>query len=393
MRHKIKVCMIEPIGGHGGNELYDFGLCEAISKQGIEVTLYTCDETTLDEKFCFNTKVKKYYKAIYRNDNKLLRGIRYVKGTLKSLLDAKSSGNKISHFHIYGFSYLEYLNLFLFKKAGFKIVATIHDVEKLSDLFVSRSQEVYKKFFNLIDAFIVHTKFTMNELKRYVPEIEKKKIYIVPSADRDFLFNKDIEKKKARKELDLQLPDDALLILFFGQIKQVKGLDVLIRAFSEINKSIPNSYLLIVGKEWKTSFTEYEKLIKELKIDQTKIIKNIKYIENKKVPLYFKASDIVVLPYKKVYNSGVVVRAMDYATPIIASDLEPFKEVIEHGHNGLLFKNGDYKDLVKKIEILASDINLREKLKDNARNLINKKYSWEVIGRKMKEIYLNLLDE
>ena len=85
-------------------------------------------------------------------------------------------------------------------------------------------------------------------------------------------------------------------------IKSVKGLDVLLKAMPEIIKSNPNILLLIAGKPWRDDFSKYEDLINDLKIRKYCQLE-IKFIDHKDVSSFYSASDIVVLPYRKIYKA------------------------------------------------------------------------------------------
>jgi glycosyltransferase involved in cell wall biosynthesis len=241
---KLRVAMVEPIGGHSGNDFYDFGLCKAVAEQGTELTFYTCDETDLDTKFSFPFRTQKPFKKIYGTDPKVLRGLRYALGSWNASRHAAKSGAKVVHFHIYHFAGREYLNFYLFRRNGFKVVATIHDIESFDKFGEEIDAGKYAKFERSIDQIIVHSDYAKASLKKYFPNFPESKVHIVPHGDSDFLFNKPITKEEARKKLGL--PMDQKLVLFFGQIKKVKGLDVLLKAQAIIRDNMPDVKLLVV---------------------------------------------------------------------------------------------------------------------------------------------------
>lgn len=383
---KLIVSIVEPVGGHGGNEFYDFGLCEHLHLLDTDVTLYTCDETTLDEKYSCSFKVNKVYKKIYGNDNKLIRGIRYLKGSLLAAINSLHRKVQIVHFHVYHFSSLELFNLLLFRTIGIKCIATIHDVESFDKYGTDQESSIgfkTKIILSLTQKLIVHSKLAKETLINI--GAKEFKIHHVPHGDTDFIYNKNkLLQKEARKKLSLN--PEGLVLLFFGQIKAVKGLDVLLKAIPKVDQSIQ---LLIVGKCWKQDLDDYLEIVEQLDIGSRVQFVN-SYIENEEVPLYFWASDFACLPYKKIYSSGVVLRAMDYESAIISSDLEPLKAVIENQVNGLLFKSEDSQDLAEKINLLAFDEELRKELKVNAKCFIDEKYSWNIVANATLKVYTQL---
>ncbi len=387
---KIKVSIIEPVGGHGGLEFYDLGLCESIVSQGIEVTFYTCEKTKLQEKYDHKYRVLHTFKGVFGRENKIIRGLRYLKGTLISLIDSRKCNSSIAHFHLFHFSLLEYFNLFVFRMFKFGIVATIHDVESLDKFHKKITGKKYKKFAKIIDQIIVHNSFTRSELLEKVPLFNESKIHIVPPTDLDFIYNKEVSRLKAREILNLNIPENSNVVLFFGQIKKTKGLDILVKAFAKLKKR--DTYLLIVGRAWKTDLNYYHDLIEELNISDRTIL-NLKYIGNKEVMLYFKASDVVVLPYLKVYNSSVLLRAMDYGSIPVVSDLNVFKEIITDGFNGFIFKKGCYDDLSSVLSKVLSNDMMRERIEIDSMKYVKDHYSFDVIGEKLGKIYEIVLDE
>jgi len=380
----LQVAMVEPIGGHSGNDFYDFGLCKAVAEQGTNLVFYTCDETNLDTRFSFPFKTEKPFKKIYGSDPKLLRGVRYAIGSYNASRHAAKAGLKVVHFHIYHFAGREYLNFLFFKRKGFKIVATIHDVESFDKFGEEVNASKYVKFGKMMDRIIVHSEYAKRSVQKYFPDFPMEKIHIVPHGDSDFLFNKTIDRAEARKQLNL--PVDQKLVLFFGQIKAVKGLDVLLKAWAIVRDRMKGAKLLVVGRPWKVEQDIFDKIVKEKNLAPDCIF-NYSYVPNDVIPAYFAAADLVVLPYREIYSSGVMIRSLDYGAAIIASDLDAFKKIIADGENGMIFSNGDEKDLAEKILSLINDEEKLKRFRINAKKTSDEKFSWQLIGSKVNEVY------
>ncbi len=385
-----KVAFIEPIGGHRGNEFYDFGLCKAANEAGVELTFYTCDETHLDEQFPFSFPTVKSFQRIYGKELKLIRGIRFVIGIRKALRDAKAKKYNVLHANIYHFSRLELMILQLFKRNGFKIVATVHDVEDFQKYGSTINSGKYLKFEKLIDRIIVHSDYAKASLEKYFKQFPANHIHKVPHGDSDFLYSAHCSLNEAREKL--KLPTDKQLILFFGQIKKVKGLDVLLKAFALLRKQNPNVQLVVAGPTFKVEEEEYRSIIHENNMEADCILR-LEYIANEMIPYYFRAADIVTLPYRKIYSSGVLIRSLDYGAAIVASDLAVFKDIIIDGENGILFETENAEDLSNKMLKLLVDKSLQEKLRAAAKKTADERFSWKLIGEKVKGIYSLALNE
>jgi glycosyltransferase involved in cell wall biosynthesis len=384
----VRVAMVEPVGGHRGNELYDFGLCKALAEEGYAVTLYTCDETHIDEQFSFPFAVKKVFVNIYGKTNKYLRGINFLLGIRRVLADIRRQHCQLVHMHFYHFTWLEYIMLRRFSQQGQQVVGTVHDVETFDKYGKEIDKKKYQKFEKLLSNIIVHTPYAKESLLKYFTNTNPDKIHIVPHGDTDFLYSTSLTKTEARQQL--RLPEEKNIILFFGQIKKVKGVEVLLKAFINVLRHRQDVHLMVSGNPWKHDMADIYQLIKDEQLENNGTF-IFDYIPNDHVPVYFRAADIVVLPYLKIYSSGVLLRAMNYGSCIIASDTDAFKTVIKDRYNGALFTTGDENDLAEKINSLLNHKTLREVMTINAQKTIKENFSWKIVGQKTTEVYQNAL--
>lgn len=126
------------------------------------------------------------------------------------------------------------------------------------------------------------------------------------------------------------------IILFFGFIRDYKGLDILLDATA----SLSDDYCVVVAGEVYGSFEKYDQQIKKLGIqNKLKLFNN--YISDQEVPVYFSAADVCALPYKSATQSGITAIAMHFNLPVIATDTGGLKELIHHGKTGLIVDQPD----------------------------------------------------
>jgi len=380
----IKVAIVEPVGGHGGMNYYDFGLCEGLSKADCEVTLYTCDETEAPEGSPFT--VSKVYRRIYGDDPAWVRGMRYALGSIRALFSCVKSGTNICHFHFFHVGVMEAFNIALAKLLLRRVVITAHDVEPfVQALSVPRlALWVYRQ----ADAVIAHNNVSKMELidKLQVPET---KISVIPHGNYLHMLQPLPDQGTARRKLGLPL--DSKVMLFFGQIKDVKGLDLLLEAMPNILAKHPNALLLIAGKPWKSDFSSYERKMEELGIRDA-CITHIRYIPDSEVPFYYSAADLVVLPYRRIYQSGVLLMAMSYGKATIASNLPGMKEVITDGKSGLLFNSGNAGSLAERVSDGLNNMGKLTTIEKEALELMKRRYDWRIIGGATHTLYTGLVD-
>jgi len=380
----LKIAIIEPVGGHGGMDYYDFGLCEGLSQSEIDVTLFTSDETEVSKGSVF--AVKKVYKKIYGKDASWIRAIRYVKGTIQALLICFIQKRTICHFHWFHVGPLELFNILFAKLLRRKVVITAHDVEAFAK---GLSVPLFVRFaYNLCDAVIAHNKVSRQELIEKVG-ISTDKITVIPHGNYLHALGDIPEKAIAREQM--MLPVNANIILFFGQIKDVKGLDVLLEAMRSIVTEFPETILLIAGKVWKTDFSKYAQLIEDFEISSN-CRTDIRYIPDSEVASYYAAADLVALPYHRIYQSGVLLMAMSYRRPVIVSDLPGMLEVVTNKETGLVFKAGDVNHLADTILSAFRNPQLLNELGENGERLMREHYDWSDIGKAVAGLYLSLND-
>lgn len=374
---KKKVAIIDPLGGHGSSHhYYLFGQALGLERQGVCVSIYTCDETSLDFQ---QGSVKLFYKKIYAKSPKWVLGIRYLIGTIRSLVDVLWSSVSFAHFHLFQVKVLELFNVVLFKVFGRKIVVTIHDIEAFSH----EKGVVRNLLYSLSDKIIVHNQFSKKELLLKNETLEKK-INVIPHGNYLPFLKKTITPEQARTDLGLKSSEK--VILFFGMIKEVKGLEVLLNAVSKAIKKDEAIKLLIAGKAWKTDFSKYQAIIDELKI-QNHCIVHHRFIPDEEVERYYAAADIVALPYKKIYQSGVLLMSMSYETPVLVSDLDPMKEIIDDKVTGFLFNSEDANDLSEKLLLTLSDKEKLNSIQLAAFDKLQETYDWKKIGEQLEKVY------
>ena len=145
-------------------------------------------------------------------------------------------------------------------------------------------------------------------------------------------------------------------LLFFGLIREYKGLDILLEAF----RTLPDGYQLLVAGEPYGSFDRYQKIIDSLP-DPSRVHLFPEYVPDSKVGLYFSASDVVVLPYRSATQSGVSSAAYHFGVPMIVTDVGGLKEAISERGTGIVVPAPEPGLIAQAISEYFSDPALREK--------------------------------
>ncbi len=209
------------------------------------------------------------------------------------------------------------------KRANTKIIAMCDNIiphEKRA-----LDQQLTKRFFEQMDAFIVLSKKVEVELLSFIPDAHYKysphPIYSI--------FGEAPTKEQARKQLNISTKK---VLMFFGLIREYKGLDVLINAMGKIKRQLDDFTLLIVGECYEDE-SKYLDLIEQNGISEC-MQTHFTFVPDEDVGTYFSASDVVVLPYKTASQSGIVQIAYHYNTPVIVSNVGGLPEIVDEGKTG-----------------------------------------------------------
>jgi len=306
----------------------------------------------------------------------------------KLLIYTLKTKNEVFHIQWLRFNLFEgvILNI-IFKFFRKKIIYTAHNVlPHMENNLINRL--IFFLIYNIADVIIVHTEFIK---KRIVNEfkVRKNKIKVVKHGVYKIVDTPLLTKQKAREKLELKTDDK--VILFFGNIKRYKGLDILISAFSIYRKNLNNLKLIIAGRVNNEDYKyEIEHFLSHSELKES-VITKFRYIAEEEVEILFKAIDVVVLPYLEGSQSGVLFLSYAYGKPVIASNIGAFPDDIVVGKTGYIFKVGNSKDLANKIKLYFNNFRSKTiKLENSIKQYANSKYSWQKTGEDLKRVYLTI---
>lgn len=189
------------------------------------------------------------------------------------------------------------------------------------------------------DYFIVHSAEDQQDLLSMIPGAEVRKSFH-PTYE---VFNfGPSDPDVVRKKYGLR----GKIILFFGFVREYKGLKYLIQSLPKVVSEIDVT-LMIVGEFWKDKKL-YLDLIKTSKVESSVIIVD-KYVPNEEVGSYFRAADLVVQPYVSATGSGVIQTAFGFNKPVIATKVGCLPEVVEDGKTGYLVLSRSPEELANAI--------------------------------------------
>jgi D-inositol-3-phosphate glycosyltransferase len=378
---------------------YAFGLAMALISKGVHLDIIGSDETDSPELHATPNLRFLNFRGSQRNNanfaekfSKLLvyyaRLIRYAARSKPTIL------------HILWNNKIEFVDrtilMLYYKVVGKKIALTAHNVNQArrdsKDSLLNRA--TLRIQYRLCDHIFVHTQKMKDELCGDF-DVAEKTVTVIRHPVNNAFPDTALTSAEAKRRLGLR--DDEKAVLFFGRIRPYKGIEYLLDAFRLLSADERANYRLIVAGEPKKGSEEYlheiQQLVKrEFKHEQ--VILRIQFIPDDEMELYLKGADVLVLPYKEIFQSGVLFLAYSFGLPVVATDVGSFREEIVEGSTGFLCKPGDPTELAKAIETyFGSDLfrNLkvhRPELKDYA----NANHSWRAVAELTCNAYAKMLE-
>jgi len=283
--------------------------------------------------------------------------------------------------------------MLFYKMLRKKIVFTAHNVNaRARDGGDSWLNHATLKFqYRCCDHVFLHTEKMKNQL---VSEFDfpKDKASVIPFGINSTVPDTVLTTAEARQQLNLGVREKVLL--FFGNIAPYKGVEFLVDAFIEVAQRGENFRLIIAGRP-KGSEDYWAGLHAKINASpvRDKIILKIEYVPDAETEIYFKAADILILPYTHIFQSGVLFLGYNFGLPSIAADVGSLKDEIVEGQTGFVFQPRDAADLARAIEkYFTSDLYLNlPSRRQSIREFANERYSWSKVARLTTEVYARLL--
>lgn len=231
----------------------------------------------------------------------------------------------------------------------YRIVWTVHNVvpheqQTSNDLRIARVVAA------TADVKIAHSKQTIEELEQL--RLDAQRVVVIPHGSYQDLYGDAVPGSDARARLGLG--EDEFVILFFGLVRRYKGVNELLRTFTEL--AIPSARLVVAGScPDPTLREEIERLA------DNRVVLALNYIEDEYLSTYFSAADVVCLPFRSMTTSGSLMLALTFGKPVIAPDVGNASDLPRDV--GWLYDVADTQGLRRSLEAAARD---RSQLKDRA---------------------------
>jgi D-inositol-3-phosphate glycosyltransferase len=280
-----------------------------------------------------------------------------------------------------------------YKLLSRKIILTAHNVNAAKrdckDTLINRL--TLRIQYRLADHIFVHTQGMKRELVEDFG-VRGSRVTIIPFGINNSVPKSSLTPTEAKQRLGIL--EGERTILFFGRIAPYKGLEYLIAAFRE-TLSRHNEYRLIIAGRVDQCEAYWRAIQESLhhEVQKKRVVLRAEFVPDDETEVYFKAADVLVLPYKDIFQSGVLFLGQSFGLPVIAADVGSLRDDIIEGKTGFLFRPQDPIDLGQTIErYFASD--LYTELDRRRRDIYEhatERHSWDVVARLTMTVYADLL--
>lgn len=368
---------------------YDQCLCDALGGHGCDVILIGTKSAVIQSDLHKNFQLWLHY---YRATNRIFppngartrlrlafKGLEHIKDTISLIKRLTAWKPDIVHFQWLPLPVID--RLFITSmKSKVRLVLTIHDTTLFHGSPSSKLQTIgFLDVVKLFDHLIVHTEYSKQQII-YSSWTSPSKISVVPHGL--FTYYKDLRDNKTKDEDNF----DKKIILIFGAIKPYKGIDVLLKAIAKLSINLQNQIRVIIAGHPAQAAKPYVKLAEELNINHL-IEWDLRFIPENEVPRIFEKASIVAMPYSDIDQSGVLMTALAFGKPVIASNIGGFSEILKDGVHGYLVEPNNVVALshaLKQVLLLPERL---EAMKLAIKELAKGDLSWDSVAQKTIDVY------
>jgi glycosyltransferase involved in cell wall biosynthesis len=389
---KIQVALLTG----GGDRPYAYGLAMELISRGVGLDLIGSDDLDFPE---FRERAELNFlnlRGSQQPDASLASKIRRIFLFYARLFRyVRAAKPKI--FHILWNNKFQFFDrtllMLYYRLLGKKIILTVHNVNtsRRDSKDNALNRQTLRFQYQLADHIFVHTKEMKLELSKEY-RVNESQVTVIPFGINNSVPNTELSPAQAKERLGLREEDKT--ILFFGNIAPYKGLEYLVSAYQQIAAKRSDYKLIIAGRPKGTEqyWTNLYETIQP-DVERGRILLRNEYIPDKETEVFFKAADVLALPYRYIYQSGVLFLGYSFGLPVIAADVGSLRDEIVEGKTGFVFKPEDPVDLARAIETyFLSDVfsNLsarRQEIREYAMN----RNSWTVVGQSTIRTYARVL--
>lgn len=239
--------------------------------------------------------------------------------------------------------------------------------------------DIYQWIYQRMKGLIFHTTFTKDDFESQFRQTGAKQA-IIPHGEMSLLA-------EARPKFDSKT--DPNTILFFGNIRPYKGLDILLLAFKQVLTKHPQARLSIVGQALQP-FEPYDEMMEILGV-KDHVNLRLGYLPDDQIPDVIHSAGVAALPYRHIDQSGVLLLMMGCGKPVVASNIGGFPEVVHDQQTGLLVPPDNPGELAEALLRCLREPEWAQGIGQAAKLDVRSRFSWDSIAKQTHDFYQDVI--
>jgi len=387
----LRVVEIETFG-RGGLLHYAFNLSEALAERGHRVDLLTAVGCELQGRPLppGMRLTEGVGRQAARHDADRQGTLARLASKAEVLWDARAVARHVRtlapdviHLHNTNTSAIAYL--MALKRLRIPLVATAHQVTPHER--IALQDPIYRRIHALPDLLIAHTAVDRRRLRDEFG-VPGEKTVVIPHGDYGFFADVSGMPDRAAARDALGIAAEAPVALFFGYLREYKGVDLLLEAWPRVLDQVPEARLVVAGDPVRLSPDQREGLRRQA--EAVGAVHRFEYIPMDEVATHFAAADLLALPYRHISQSGVLYLAFALGVPVVASAVGAWPDMLDDGDNALLVEPGSVDELAAALARALADPALRRRLAEGGRAL-SEAHAWPKVAERTEEAFRALM--
>lgn len=357
--------------GYSNLGQYDHALLEGIQQWDVHYLTSSLHQFPLEE------SAEKVFE--YSTKKGVFKVISYMRSQFTVLRKVKKLKPAIVHFQWFKFFGFDYWILKKIQGLGCRVILTAHN--KLPHNTGNKYVEIHKKIYTQLDGIIVHVSSTKEDICREFL-IDESKIHVIPHG----LLSSNDTNPEVVKQIKTSFEKahslkDKMVFSMMGSLSAYKGVDLVIQMWSEYYQNQVNAVLVLAGK----TSAEFEPAIQQVQ----NCVHINRYLETNEFQALMELSDCVLLPYKDISQSGLLLSCLSNRKRVIVSSHESLIEPFQFGEIGVVLEELSPEAIYNATQKMLLN---REEPSPEIWEKINEHYDWFKIATKTESLYNSLLN-
>jgi glycosyltransferase involved in cell wall biosynthesis len=376
------VWVVDPVS-YTGMVYTDVSQVMALEAAGASAMLLGSDRWMLDPSVIRHQDV---FRGTSGQAHRLRRGVAYAASVVRLIAAVRAQRPDVVHWQYTELPILDLVAAACIRLLGTRQAYTAHELLPWSTRRYHVS--VFRRFYRAMDLVVVHDEERREQLHKEFG-VRSSRIKVATLGGFSAFAAPELTQDEARKRLNV--PADAPVALFFGTIRPSKGLEVLLAAWPEVRNRLPTAQLLIAGKPFKRLDTGA--LLASLTSTPAElgIRVDFRHIDPAETNNFYRAADVVVLPYHAIGTSGVLRYAFDSERAVVATSVGEHSAHVQDGITGFLVAPGDAGALSRSLIAALGDRTRVSQMGKAARRYGDGTWGWPRIGETLLVAYRSLL--